>query len=94
MSLYILQILHLLHSIFNCFYNVSGHQIRNVNCASTSDFAPVSDYLCDPRLQPETNKTCNEQPCQARSVSMIFLGNDNCNLNNFYYVYGSFVFII
>lgn len=42
-----------------------GHQVRNVTCARTSDLEPVSEYLCDPRQRPETNMTCNEQPCQA-----------------------------
>ncbi|XP_069951755.1 papilin isoform X1 [Cherax quadricarinatus] len=42
-----------------------GHMTRNVSCARTSDFQPVAEYLCDPRLEPESNKTCNEHPCQA-----------------------------
>ncbi|XP_068234682.1 papilin isoform X9 [Palaemon carinicauda] len=43
-----------------------GHMTRNVSCARTSDFEPVAEYLCDPRLKPEVNTTCNEHPCQAR----------------------------
>ncbi|XP_066977999.1 papilin isoform X19 [Macrobrachium rosenbergii] len=42
-----------------------GHMSRNVSCARTSDFVPVAEYLCDPRLKPEANTTCNEHPCQA-----------------------------
>ncbi|XP_064108154.1 papilin-like isoform X7 [Macrobrachium nipponense] len=42
-----------------------GHMTRNVSCARTSDFVPVAEYLCDPRLKPEGNTTCNEHPCQA-----------------------------
>ncbi|KAK7073727.1 hypothetical protein SK128_001458, partial [Halocaridina rubra] len=42
-----------------------GHMTRNVSCARTSNFQPVAEYLCDPRLKPESNKTCNEHPCEA-----------------------------
>nr|XP_045610870.1 papilin-like [Procambarus clarkii] len=42
-----------------------GHMTRNVSCARNSDFQPVAEYLCDPRLEPEANKTCNEHPCEA-----------------------------
>ncbi|XP_045125730.1 papilin-like isoform X4 [Portunus trituberculatus] len=42
-----------------------GLQVRNVTCAHSSNLEPASEYLCDPRLQPETERICNEQPCQA-----------------------------
>ncbi|XP_042237860.1 papilin-like isoform X4 [Homarus americanus] len=42
-----------------------GHMTRNVTCARTSDFQAVAEYLCDPRLEPVSNKTCNDHPCQA-----------------------------
>ena len=38
---------------------------RQVTCAKTSDFTEVEDDLCDPRLRPESEKTCNEHPCSA-----------------------------
>ncbi|KAK4313128.1 hypothetical protein Pmani_015500 [Petrolisthes manimaculis] len=43
-----------------------GHMTRNVTCARTSDFQAVAENLCDPRLQPESNKTCNDRACPAR----------------------------
>lgn len=43
-----------------------GHQVRPVNCARTSNFEVVADYLCDPLLKPSINRTCNAQPCPAR----------------------------
>ncbi|GAB6024702.1 hypothetical protein CHUAL_009835 [Chamberlinius hualienensis] len=42
-----------------------GHQIRNVSCAKQSNFETVADYLCDPHLKPQSNRTCNTQHCSA-----------------------------
>ncbi|XP_023211883.1 papilin-like isoform X2 [Centruroides sculpturatus] len=43
-----------------------GHRVRPVNCARTSNFEVVADYLCDPSLKPPINGSCNVQPCPAR----------------------------
>ena len=40
-----------------------GVQSRNVSCARSVDFEPVSDDLCDPQVKPATNRTCSADPC-------------------------------
>ncbi|XP_055949336.1 papilin-like [Argiope bruennichi] len=43
-----------------------GIQTRSVNCATSSSYEVVADYLCDVAYKPPTNQTCNLIPCAAQ----------------------------
>ncbi|GIX76837.1 papilin, partial [Caerostris extrusa] len=43
-----------------------GIQSRGVNCATSSTYEVVAEYLCDTTVKPPTNQTCNLIPCAAQ----------------------------